>query len=231
MTLDISVFIFLSVILIGFGYVAGNARYFNIWKLLLLGIILLPFIHTFNMGKPHLLTMLGAFLFGYFLPYANNLGFIGEGLSDFINAIRYRDAYDDIKQKEAEVEELRKKYQQSQKETNKQKAHEEYQRRKKQSQDYRKQQKSEEQQEKSSKSSNYKTNNNNSSNSVKNKYLQILDLEENKTYSYAEIKKAYRKQASKYHPDKHFSKGEKVVQEMSEKFKEVQNAYEWLALI
>ena len=225
MTLDIPAFIFISVVLIGFGYVAGNAKNFNIWKLLLLGLFLIPFISTFNLSKPHLLTMLGAFLLGYFLPYAHTLNFIGKGLSDFINAIRYRSAYEDIRRKEAEVEELRRQYEQARKSENKQKQNQEYERRKQQSQDYRKQQKQSEQKSKSSSSSwQY------SSSSTKSQYLEILGLDPNKSYSFKKIKRAYRKQSIKWHPDKHQTKGEEVVKEMNEKFKVINEAFKWLAL-
>ena len=230
--LDIPAFIFLSVVLIGFGYVAGNAKNFNIWKLLLLGLFLLPFISGFNLSKPHLLTMLGAFLVGYFLPYAHTLNFIGEGLSDLINAVRYKSAYEDIRRKEEEVEELRRKYEQARKTENQQKQKQEYERRKQQSEDYRKQQKQEQNkskgQEKSSKSNS--SNRQYSSSSTKSRYLEILNLDPNKTYSYADIKKAYRRQAAKYHPDKHHTKGKETVKEMNEKFKGIKEAYEWLAL-
>lgn len=53
-------------------------------------------------------------------------------------------------------------------------------------------------------------------------YYQVLGVE--KTASEAEIKKAFRRMAMKYHPDK--NQGDKVAEE---KFKEVQEAYEVLS--
>ncbi len=114
--MDIPLFIFLSVIMIVFGYITGNSRSFNVWKLLLLGIALLPFVDLANMGRPQLFTMLRAFLLGYLLPYADMLKGVGEGLSNVINALRYRSAYDDIRRKEEEVEALRRHYEQAQRE-------------------------------------------------------------------------------------------------------------------
>ncbi len=42
------------------------------------------------------------------------------------------------------------------------------------------------------------------------------------------LKKAYRRQASKYHADKHAGASEAVVKEMNERFKEVGEALKWL---
>jgi DNA mismatch repair ATPase MutL len=249
--LDISTFIFLSVILVGFGYAAGNAQSFNIWKLLLLGLFIVPFISAFNLSKPHLFTMLGAFLFGYFLPYVHVLQFIGDGLSNLINAIRYRSAYDDIRRKEEEVERLRRKYEEAQREANKAKQDYERERRRQQSEQYRQNQKQQKNNQSSSGSkkqerqsssgtgkqrqrqNSYSHTHQNSTppgESTKNKFLRILGLDPDGDYSYADIKKAYRRQASKYHPDKHSGKSESFIKEMNERFKEIKEAYEWLGV-
>ncbi|MBI3500191.1 MAG: TerB family tellurite resistance protein [Bacteroidetes bacterium] len=53
---------------------------------------------------------------------------------------------------------------------------------------------------------------------------KILEIEKNSTE--AEIKKAYRKMANKFHPDKVASEGEEVQRAATEKFKKVQEAYE-----
>lgn len=53
-------------------------------------------------------------------------------------------------------------------------------------------------------------------------YYQILGI--NKNADQAEIKKAYRKVAVKYHPDK--NPGDKIAEE---RFKEISEAYEVLA--
>lgn len=223
--LELSTFIFLSVILIGFGYVAGNSQNFNIYKLLLLGIVLVPLISVFNLSKAHLLTMSGAFLFGYLLPYANILQFIGDELSNLINAIRYRSAYEDIKRQQDEVEELRRQYEQARQEANRQKQEQARQRHQQESKNYR-----QNQQNKNSSQSKQKNQSNSGNKSGRSYYFHILDLDSSGNYSYTDIKKAYRKQASKYHPDKHQHKGEKTVKEMNEKFKEIIEAYKTLGI-
>lgn len=103
MMLDFSAFIFLSAVMVAFGYMAGNAENFNKWKFALLALILVPFFIEFNLGKAHLITMLVAFGIGFFLPYAWMLEDFRDAISDAINSIRYRDAYEDIKRREAEV--------------------------------------------------------------------------------------------------------------------------------
>lgn len=59
-----------------------------------------------------------------------------------------------------------------------------------------------------------------------NKYYAVLNVSENA--SDEEVKKAYRKLVSEYHPDKIESKGlpEEFVKFASDKFKEIQEAYE-----
>ncbi|MEZ4800790.1 MAG: TerB family tellurite resistance protein [Flavobacteriales bacterium] len=53
---------------------------------------------------------------------------------------------------------------------------------------------------------------------------KILELEENASDD--EVKKAYRKMAMKYHPDKVRGMGEQVEKDAAEKFRKVQDAYE-----
>ncbi len=55
-------------------------------------------------------------------------------------------------------------------------------------------------------------------------YYKILEIEENATET--EIKKAYRKMAVKYHPDKVSSLGEEFQKAAREKFEKVKEAYE-----
>lgn len=57
-------------------------------------------------------------------------------------------------------------------------------------------------------------------------YYQILELQNNATDE--EVKKAYKKMAIKYHPDKHASSSEQEKKEAEEKFKKIAEAYEVL---
>lgn len=61
------------------------------------------------------------------------------------------------------------------------------------------------------------------SHSVKD-YYQILEIEE--SASDEEVKKAYRRMAAKFHPDRVSSLGEPHVKAAEEKFKSIQEAYE-----
>jgi len=65
------------------------------------------------------------------------------------------------------------------------------------------------------------------SNKVDDPY-KILGIEKN--VSVDEVKKAYRKMAKKYHPDRVRSIGEEHQKETKEKFQEIQNAYEKIKL-
>ena len=58
-------------------------------------------------------------------------------------------------------------------------------------------------------------------------YYKILEI--NKTATEEEIKKAYRKLAMKYHPDKFANSSEEEKKKAEEKFKEIQEAYETLS--
>ena len=60
----------------------------------------------------------------------------------------------------------------------------------------------------------------------KRDYYEVLGVEKNA--SDGEIKKAYRKLAMKYHPDKVNSLGEEVRQNATEKFRKVKEAYDYL---
>ncbi|MFR3299278.1 MAG: DnaJ domain-containing protein, partial [Fusobacterium sp.] len=61
----------------------------------------------------------------------------------------------------------------------------------------------------------------------KKDYYDLLGVE--KTASENDIKKAYRKLAMKYHPDKFSNASEKEKKEAEEKFKEVNEAYQVLS--
>jgi len=221
--------------MVALGYTAGNAKSFNFWKMALLTLFILPFVDQFGYGKAELLTMLVAFFIGFFLPYAHVLEGLSGALSDAINSIRYRSAYEDIRRKEEEIDELRRKYEQAQQESNSAQQESEQARRREESKQYRqsqqKQQKSDSHQQHSKQQESGEGQQQNKSSSTRSNYLRMLSLDpDSKNYNYADIKKAYRRQASKYHPDKHHGKPAHEVKEMNDHFREVKEAYEWLAL-
>lgn len=62
---------------------------------------------------------------------------------------------------------------------------------------------------------------------AKRDYYEVLEI--NKGATEAEIKKAYRKAAMKYHPDKYTNASEQERKEAEEKFKEINEAYQVLS--
>ena len=58
------------------------------------------------------------------------------------------------------------------------------------------------------------------------KYYQVLELQNN--VSDEEVKKAYKKMAVKYHPDKHANSSEQEKKEAEENFKKIADAYDVL---
>lgn len=238
--LDFSAFIFLSAVMVAFGYMAGNAENFNKWKFALLALILVPFFIEFNLGKAHLITMLVAFGIGFFLPYAWMLEDFRDAISDAINSIRYRDAYEDIKRREAEVEELRRKYEEERREAFRKQQEWERKRRQEEAEQFRQRQREEEQKskQKSGQQHSHKRQEQNqkqqqrrsysSWESQKRTHLQTLGLDPDGDYAFGDIKKAYRKMAMKVHPDRYQNEPENIRKEMEEKFKKVNAANAWL---
>jgi len=218
--------------MLSFGYIASNSPTFNFWKMALLGVFLVTFLVQFNFGKPHLMVMLVSFVVGYMLPYAYVLRGMSDAISDFINAIRYKDAYEDIKRKEEEVENLRRQYEEAQRRSSQEQRDQQSKRRQEQSRQYRENQQQENtgssHQEKEKQRDQHNTSS--GSTSTKARYLMVMGLDPNKQYSYKEIKKAYQRQAMKYHPDRNQGKSEAEIKNMTKKFQVVQEAYEWLGM-
>ena len=248
--------VFLFLFGFGFGFLAGNAERFNFWKSSVLFAVLFPAWHTFGYDNNVLFVVIAGFAVGFMLPYAYVFGELFDVLQDAVNAFRYKDAYAEIRRKEAEIERMREELAAERARykarDNQEKAEQARQKRKKESEDWQRQKAEREAgsggagssgsggQSKGSGSgrgsfgggraggtgqSTGKT-----GNTTRARYLEILELDPNGTYSYAEIKKAYRRQASKFHPDKHSGKSESYIREMGERFKQVQEAYEWLGV-
>jgi F0F1-type ATP synthase membrane subunit b/b' len=243
-----STLVFLFVLMFSFGFITQQVRRFAFWRFVLLASLLTAFLVSFGFTKEHLMVMFISFFVGYLLPYASVLRGIGEALSDFINSIRYRDAYEDIKRKEEEVEELRRQYEEARAnaQANRDTQEEARRKRQKESEGFRQKQKSQNEKKKSKSGSGRSQHSSDSKHSssrsdrsyrsgqqshtqnepVRECYLIILGLDPHGSYTLADIKKAFRKKAMEVHPDRHMGKSN--YKEMEAKFKQVNDAYEWL---
>ncbi len=244
MTIDFSTAVFLISILMGLGYVVATAERLNFWKVLLLLLVLVPFVTAFNSSKAHLYTMIAAFLFGLLFPRLR-----GYGFSLSFPRVNVAKLWQGLKPKPQENNQ-QDQFNQEKREKKRQQREQAYQKRKRESEQFRrsqaeknKQQQSKQHsdkqekidQEKSQQSHQEQYNeqdntdfNNRLRQIIRANYLEILELSANGVYSQDDIKKAYRKQANKYHPDRHQGKDEATIQSMSDKFAEVKKAYEWL---
>ena len=115
-----------------FGYITGNTRQLNALKLGILAVVIWLFVSQFNHSKAHFLVMLGLFLMGFLLPHAHLMEGFGRSLSNAINAIRYRSAYDELKRKEAELEAMRQQFASAQAQQRQQEAQAQWQKRRQQ---------------------------------------------------------------------------------------------------
>jgi F0F1-type ATP synthase membrane subunit b/b' len=233
--MSFSVSVFLFVLMFSFGFITQNVRRFQFWRFILLSILIIAFLINFGISKQHLMVMFVSFFVGYLLPYAYVLRGVGEALSDFINAIRYRDAYEEIKRKEEEVEELRKQYEEAYSDAKHRRKNWEdaSKKRQQESAGFRQEQEQAEKKQRSSSNSNnsynYKQKSYDQSGMERASYLITLGLDPNEKHSFADIKKAYRRKAMQFHPDRHGGKSQSFQKEMEEKFKQVRAAFEELA--
>lgn len=299
--MTLSSVIFVGVMLFAFGFAVGNARKLEPGKIIVLMIVLAMLINQFAKNDSYTAVMMIGFVAGFLLPYLPDMDGIGERLSEIINQVRYRDAYEDIKRKEEEVEALREELLRERQRQNAEATRERRERqraegeaRREQAEQGQKQRESRKEQasgqsrrqrtssnprvekteepkakrsdkqqsakdpsagqrqrKRNQQSQNSQRSQNNqrqsrsraqsssqssSSQSTARKptgiragHLETLGLDPAGEYTYADIKKAYRRMAVKYHPDKHQTKSQQVIDEMTERFKAVQLAYQWLA--
>ncbi len=240
--LSYSVVVFISILMIFFGYIIGNTRKFNIFSIVFVGMLVLMFMGQFNHSQAHLIIIAVAFAFGYFLPHLHILSFIGNSLSDFVNGIRYRDNYRNIElaqerlQEQAEeLEKLRQAFEKAKQayeeaervyneQTNRQKANNEKSGTGNQSKQQGKQKSSSGQK---SKSSGYQRQSS-GSDDLRIYYLNLLRLDPTKKYTLKELKKSYKRMHMKYHPDRNQDKSAEELRGLNKKMAEFQKAFEWL---
>lgn len=212
----------------------------NIWKFLLLcylGLFLFPNLR--NAGP----IIGGIFLLGFFSAHIRSIPAIlswAGGIGDFLFALRYRRAFDDIRRREQELEEeLRRARTQAR---HGQQGESDAQRQWRRDQEAERARKAEEAsrqeqdkarsgnktQEKARQGDGQKRNDRTSGTAytqpppddLRAKHLRTLGLDPRAVYGFDELKSAYRKALKRTHPDA----GGSAVE-----FIEVQNAWEWLA--
>ncbi len=239
--MSFSVLVFLFVLMFSFGFIVQRTRALGFWQFIVIAFLLIVFLTIFGFTKNHLLVMFLSFFVGYLLPYASVLRGVGEAISNLINSIRYRDAYAEIKRKEAEIEELRRQYEDAKAGAweNRESQERERQKRQKEAEGFRqKKARSEEKQASASGSSQSSSGSSGSQGSgqhsytrgasARERYLKTLGLDPNGSYTLSDIKKAFREKAMEAHPDRHHGKSEDVIREMEERFREIKNAFEGL---
>jgi len=250
--MDFSSMVFLGILAFSFGFMVGNARNFGFWKFVLMLIFVGAFANSNFISDTNLIFLVVTFLLGVFAPHLHLLSGISHILSNIINAFRYRDAYADIKRREEEVEELRRQYERQQSEQQSHSYEQEKQRRADEAQRQRdERQRQKEQEQKTKNEDNHKNERtyqeppkqkqqreDTSSSSdyyspekaLKDDYCKLLGINPSSKLTKKILKQAYRKMASKFHPDKHHDKSAEVQREMTRKFQEVDKAFKWLML-
>lgn len=208
----------------------------NIWKFLLLcylGLFLIPNLR--NAGP----IIGGLFVLGFFSAHIRSIPSIlswAGGIGDFFFAIRYRQAFEDIRRREQELEEELSRAraqargtQQGESDAQRQWRREQEQQRAQSAEEARQQQEKasagKRTQEKARQNDGQQRNErtsgttNTPSDDLRAKHLRTLGLDPRAVYGLAELKAAYRKALKRTHPDA----GGSAVE-----FVEVQNAWEWL---
>jgi hypothetical protein len=219
--MDITIFIFLAIMAFALGFAVATTQDFNIWKLIFFVLFLLPVILLLGMGKYNALVIVLFFIFGFILPYSHSLKFIGNSLSYFVNHIKYKDDYAYIKAQKEELEKLRQEYEKAKQAY--EDAEQRYRTYNEQTQGSNNSNTYDEYQDNSSSETGYGKN---AEERAKN--LRILELDPEKQYSFAEIKRAHKKLALKYHPDRHRDKSPEEIQELNKRLAEINKAFDWL---
>lgn len=216
--LGIDFYIMLAVVY-GVGYAFGSHTK-NLNPLKIVGLVIVGLI-IYSALKDAIPTFAWVFIFGVATHHTSLLWRAGRwarSFGDFIFATRYRKAFDDIRRREAELDELEKRLReqakaQAKSETNS-KSESSTQ------QQWREQAKARTGGASGGSSSGSGQKSNSSSNgSAKDEYLRTMGLSPQTRYSADDLKRAYRKRARETHPDLGGSTSE---------FQQVSGAYEWL---
>ncbi len=231
--------VFLFSVLMGFGYVTATAERLNFFKLALLGLVLSSFISSFYSSNTYLYVMGCSFVFGLVFPKIKQRG---------LPRINWHSVWRILKPKRKPKEKQRqeKSHQETSDSKYQEQYEEAYQRRKRESEKFRRSQNSKQQhRNKQADKEKVEDNKQNQQNHqqydqsstqeyadietlVRNMHLVTLELEPDREYTKEDIKKAYHRQANRYHPDRHMGKSEAQIKVLNEKFAEIKRAYEWL---
>lgn len=225
----ISTLVFITIFPFVIGYTISEAKNINFWKLLPAVFVLYLF---FGEAKQASMLISGvAFSIGYALPHVSIFAGIANSVSIFIDKVRYKSEFDELKRKQKEAEDAKAQYERAHEETKNEQRRYEEKRRQRSQREYRSQQKkqssgsssggrgrssgssSDDRRRSSGSSDNAYQNNNNSQSSAtgkakerRQKYLKIMGLDPNGSFSKSALKKQYRKQRFKAHPDQGGSK-------------------------
>jgi DnaJ domain len=228
----------ISVALLGLNFNLGNALVLG--TLFGLGLLFGKLTRRISFVKGILALILGVYLYDllaharYPFVGAFVLGFLfkhsylylsifrwARSLGDVVFAVRYRRAFEDIRKREAELEELERQLRQKAREQSKNQQSDEQRK-------WREQARARQQQGAGSSSggggserqSRQERPSGASESSPRGQYLKVMGLDPSKNYSKDELKKAYRRRAKETHPDTGGSDAA---------FRKVSVAYEWLS--
>ncbi|SET71330.1 DnaJ domain-containing protein [Thalassotalea agarivorans] len=124
---SISTLVYITIFPFAIGYVIAESRNMNFWKLLPAAFVLYLF---FGEAKQTSMIISGvAFAIGYAIPHASIFAGITNSISIFIDKIRYKSEFDDLKRKQREAEEAKAHYERARDQANEERRRYEQQRR------------------------------------------------------------------------------------------------------
>ncbi|MDA3969738.1 MAG: DnaJ domain-containing protein [Desulfobulbaceae bacterium] len=216
---------------------ATHTRNFNIWKMGLLAFVAAPIVMNLNDSKAAIWIAVIFFFAGFMLPHAHIFNGFFNAISEVINGIRFKDERrhiesqkeelrrkaEELRRREAELERLRREYEEAMHRAR----HSNHRPGGERRQD--KQQSSDKERPGRGAGTNSSSNNwRKTNNPQRAAHLETLGLDPNKVYSSKEIRKLFRENVSKCHPDRHQDKTEEEIRRLTEKLQKIIAAADWL---